>query len=109
MTFQQLIRMFVVQTIKAQLEKHRSSATCNECHRKIDPLGFAMECFDPIGRTRTTYDVRGKLKVDTEGILPGGEAFSDLAELKKILVSHEEFFVRTLVSTSPHPCYRTTY
>ena len=85
-------------TVKAQLEKHRSSATCNECHRKIDPLGFAMECFDPIGRTRTTYDVRGKQKVNTEGILPSGEAFSDLSELKKILVCHEEFFVRTLVS-----------
>ena len=85
-------------TVKAQLEKHRSSAACNECHRKIDPLGFAMECFDPIGRTRTTYDVRGKRKVDTAGVLPSGESFSNLAELKKILVRHEEFFVRTLVT-----------
>ena len=85
-------------TVKAQLEKHRSSAVCNECHRKIDPLGFAMECFDPIGRTRTTYDVRGKRKVDTAGVLPSGDSFSNLAELKKILVRHEEFFVRTLVT-----------
>ncbi len=87
-----------VTTVKAQLEKHRSSAVCNECHRKIDPLGFAMECFDPIGRTRTTYDVRGKRKVDTAGVLPSGESFSNLAEQKKILVRHEEFFVRTLVT-----------
>ena len=85
-------------TIKNQLEKHRSSAACNECHRKIDPLGFAMECFDPIGRTRTAYDVRGNRKVDTAGVLPSGESFSNLAELKKILVRHEEFFVRTLVT-----------
>ena len=85
-------------TIKNQLEKHRSSAACNECHRKIDPLGYAMECFDPIGRTRTAYDVRGNRKVDTAGVLPTGESFSNLAELKKILVSHEEFFVRTLVT-----------
>ena len=85
-------------TVKAQLEKHRSSAACNECHRKIDPLGFAMECFDPIGRTRTTYDVRGKRKIDTAGVLPSGESFSNLAELKTILVRHEEFFVRTLVT-----------
>ena len=85
-------------TVKAQLEKHRSSAACNECHRKIDPLGFAMECFDPIGRTRTTYDVRGKRKVDTAGVLPSGESFSNLADLKTILVRHEEFFVRTLVT-----------
>ena len=85
-------------TVKAQLEKHRSSAACNECHRKIDPLGFAMECFDPIGRTRSAYDMRGKRKVDTAGVLPSGESFSNLAELKKILVRHEEFFVRTLVT-----------
>ena len=85
-------------TIKNQLEKHRSSAACNECHRKIDPLGFAMECFDPIGRTRTAYNVRGNRKVDTAGVLPSGESFSNLAELKKILVRHEEFFVRTLVT-----------
>jgi hypothetical protein len=85
-------------TIKAQLEKHRSSAACNECHRKIDPLGFAMECFDPIGRARSAYDMRGKSKVDTAGVLPSGESFSNLAELKKILVRREPFFVRTLIT-----------
>ena len=84
-------------TIKAQLEKHRSSAACNDCHRKIDPLGYAMECFDPIGRVRSTYDMRGKSKVDTAGVLPSGESFSNLAELKKILVRREPFFVRTLI------------
>ena len=47
-------------TIRAQLEKHHSSAACNEWHRKIDPLGSAMECFDPIGRTRSTYNGRAK-------------------------------------------------
>ena len=85
-------------TIKAQLEKHRSSAACNECHRKIDPLGFAMECFDPIGRARSAYDMRGKSKVDTAGVLPSGESFSNLAELKIILVRREPFFVRTLIT-----------
>ena len=35
------------------LEKHRSDAACIECHRRIDPLGFALESFDPIGRERT--------------------------------------------------------
>ena len=40
-------------TIRVQLEKYRSSAACNEWHRKIDPLGSAMECFDPIGRARS--------------------------------------------------------
>jgi hypothetical protein len=62
-------------TIRAQLEKHRSSAACNECHRKIDPLGSAMECFDPIGQARSAYDIRCKSKVDTAGILPSRESF----------------------------------
>ena len=39
-------------TIRGQLEKHREIATCAECHRKIDPLGFALENFDAIGRWR---------------------------------------------------------
>ena len=39
-------------TIREQLAKHRNVATCAECHRKIDPIGFAMESFDPIGSFR---------------------------------------------------------
>ncbi len=39
-------------TIRQQLAKHRNVATCAECHRKIDPIGFALESFDPIGSFR---------------------------------------------------------
>jgi hypothetical protein len=59
-------------SIRELLEKHRSSAACNECHRKIDPLGFALECFDPIGRSRTRYD--RKTTIDTSGKLPSGQS-----------------------------------
>ncbi len=45
-------------TIRDQLEKHRSNASCIDCHRKMDPLGFALENFDPIGRWRESYDAR---------------------------------------------------
>ena len=38
------------------LTKHRENAACFECHRKIDPLGFALENFDPIGAWRTNYE-----------------------------------------------------
>ncbi len=61
--------------IRVQLKKHRSSAACNEWHRKIDPLGSAVECFDPIGQARSACDMRFKSKVDTGGILPSRESF----------------------------------
>lgn len=81
-------------TIRQQLDKHRLSETCNHCHRKIDPLGFALECFDAIGQYRSHYD--SQKTVDTSGDLPGGQSFADVAELKKLLAEREEFFVRTL-------------
>ena len=63
-------------TIREQLAKHRELATCNQCHRKIDPYGFALEGFDPIGRLRTFYDAQRKQPIDTSGELPGDKSFS---------------------------------
>lgn len=83
-------------SIRDRLNKHRESATCNQCHRKIDPLGFALEGFDPIGRSRDYYNVKRRIRVDTSGELPGGQKFSSIAELKKLLLKRKEFFVRTL-------------
>jgi hypothetical protein len=48
------------QSIREQLAKHRSSAQCASCHRKLDPYGFALENFDPIGGYRTQYRALGK-------------------------------------------------
>ncbi len=42
-------------TIRAQLEKHKNVASCNDCHRKIDPAGWALESFDAIGQYRKKY------------------------------------------------------
>jgi len=80
------------------LAKHRESAACNQCHRKFDPLGFALEGFDPIGRKREFYDSKQTIKIDTSGVLPGGDRFSCLEELRTILLKREEFFVRTVAS-----------
>lgn len=85
-------------TIRDQLVKHSESAACNQCHRKIDPLGFALEGFDPIGREREYYDAKGKHKIDTSGVLPGGDAFSGPAELRTLLLARREFFVRTVTN-----------
>lgn len=86
-------------TIREQLAKHRSIETCAECHRKIDPIGFALESFDPIGSLRFTYrDSAGKSAgaVDPTGTLPTGEAFADIAELKKLLLKQKTQFAHCL-------------
>jgi hypothetical protein len=81
-------------SIRELLSKHRESASCYGCHQKIDPLGFALENFDPIGRWRVTY---GKSSpIDASGELPGGKSFTDLAGLKKILVERKDLFARML-------------
>jgi hypothetical protein len=79
-------------SVRDLLEKHRASAACNECHRKIDPLGFALECFDPIGELRTRYE--NKAAIDTSGKLPSGQAFGGVAELKTLLMQRRAFFAR---------------
>ena len=81
-------------TVREELAKHRSIATCAECHRKIDPLGFALENFDPIGAWRTEY---GKnLPVDASGMLPSGEVFDDIRQLRTLLIERHELFTRSL-------------
>ena len=86
-------------TIREQLAKHRNVATCAECHRKIDPIGFALESFDPIGSFRRQYgNDSGKLVriVDTTGTLPSGESFADIAELKQLLLKQKTQFAKCL-------------
>ena len=92
-------------TIREQLDAHRSSPVCANCHRVIDPPGFALESFDPIGGFRTRYRVSGGTgtfggfevplpflegpAVDASGITPDGEAFSGIEEYKRLLLSQE--------------------
>ncbi len=81
-------------SIREQLEKHRISPVCNDCHRKIDPPGFAMENFDPIGRWRDNY--RRGVPVDASGTLPNGKKFKNIEGLKRILVQQKTRFARAL-------------
>lgn len=69
-------------TIREQLDKHRSNASCVVCHHTIDPPGFALENFDPVGGWRTTYG--NGPKVDPSGVTPDGDAFAGLEEWKAI-------------------------
>jgi hypothetical protein len=81
-------------SMRELLAKHRDNPACFECHRKIDPLGFALETFDPIGAARTTY--AKNVPIDTSGELPNGQRFADLAGLKRLLVERKAQFARML-------------
>ncbi|QDT11769.1 DUF1592 domain-containing protein [Planctomycetes bacterium K23_9] len=84
-------------SIRDQLQKHRTVATCNACHQKIDPLGFALESFDEIGRHRDRYhQSRTRVKVDTNGSLPSGESFKDIRDLKPLLMKQSDKFAKNL-------------
>jgi hypothetical protein len=92
-------------TIRDRLAKHRADPTCAECHRRIDPLGFSLENFDPVGRWRVTYPKPkdGKTpapQVDPSGELPSGESYSDFASFKKLILdSREDLFTRHLIGS----------
>ncbi len=81
------------QTFREKLALHARDATCAGCHKKIDPLGFALENYDAIGAWRE--QVAGA-PVDNVGRLPGGQEFRGPAGLKQILSQHKDQFVRNL-------------
>jgi mono/diheme cytochrome c family protein len=80
-------------TVREQLEKHRTDASCASCHRQMDPLGFALESFDPIGGLRTRYSKAQA--VSTYGEYRG-RAFHDVSGLRKILAANLRPFARHL-------------
>tara|TARA_R110002072_G_scaffold38612_4_gene111780 strand:- start:11661 stop:14153 length:2493 start_codon:yes stop_codon:yes gene_type:complete len=89
-------------TIRERLSKHSQDKTCAVCHRSIDPLGYALETFDPIGRWRDKYPkAKGKgkaAKVDATGKFPSGEEFTNFGDFKqKLLESRREQFTRSLI------------
>lgn len=99
------------QTIREQLDKHRDEASCNVCHRHIDPPGFALESFDPAGKYREKYlrfivnpdhveegwgSVQPVADVDASGTTTAGQSFADIREFKRLLVEDKARFVRCL-------------
>ena len=85
-------------TIREQLDRHRTDTVCNSCHRNIDPPGFALESFDPIGGFREAYRIPGEegaggyrkgLPVDVTGTTPQGQVFVGIEEYKKLLYGNE--------------------
>ncbi|MCM8540701.1 MAG: DUF1592 domain-containing protein [Lentisphaeraceae bacterium] len=105
------------QTLREILDKHRSTQSCNSCHKKIDPLGFALEVFNPIGGERSHFrsygkharkvdtivkgkKVRYKLgsKVDASGIMEDGQKYENFQQFRDILANQEELLAKAMTT-----------
>lgn len=101
-------------TIRDQLARHRQVASCAGCHSKIDPPGFALESFDVIGGWREHYRSTGNgkevkvdgrrmpylqgKKIDPADVLPDGQTFRDIDELKQLLLKDKDQLARSLTA-----------
>ena len=104
-------------TIRETLAKHQTVEACAVCHRRIDPPGFAMECFDPVGSDRQRYRLSKGVKrtavvglrflhkdfnlgqpVDCTGQTEDGFTFTDIRDFKQHLMKSKEQVARNLVS-----------
>ncbi len=83
-----------VLTMRERMEAHRANPACAVCHRMMDPLGFALENFDGLGRWRETIGELGAA-IDSSGVLPDGTAFNGPGGLREILLSKQDLFVET--------------
>jgi hypothetical protein len=79
--------------IRERLAQHRADPTCAACHDRMDPVGFALENFDAVGRWR---ELEGGRPVDAAGGLPDGSEFTGVAGLEQGLLAHPDVFVGTL-------------
>ncbi|HUQ91679.1 MAG TPA: DUF1592 domain-containing protein [Bryobacteraceae bacterium] len=82
-------------TVRERLTRHRDNPACAACHSRIDPLGFALENYDPIGRWRE--EDAGK-PVDNSGELIDGTKFHGPDQLKAALFERKDLFIRNLTS-----------
>jgi hypothetical protein len=81
-------------TVREILDKHRSDSACNSCHIEIDPHGYALEHFDPIGRWRESYPSGHAIEADGE---IGRQAFDGIAEMKAVLLKYEKTVAKGLL------------
>jgi hypothetical protein len=78
-------------SVRARMEEHRSNPVCAACHKQMDPLGFALENFDAIGKYRT---MDGDSPIDASGAFVDGSKFSNPAEFRQALLAHKDEFIR---------------
>jgi hypothetical protein len=77
-------------TMREAMTAHRANPACAGCHARMDPIGFAMENFDAVGKWRQQDNGNS---IDVSGVLPDGTKFEGMAGLKKELLRHPDQFV----------------
>ena len=80
-------------SMRERMEAHRANPVCASCHTRMDPLGFALEHFDAVGKWR---EAEGDVPVDASGTLPDGTTFDGLAGLRGVLLDRSDEFVTTV-------------
>jgi hypothetical protein len=80
-------------SLRDRMEQHRSSPACAGCHQRMDPLGFALENFDALGKWRTVADGE---RVNASASLQDGTTFEGITGLRNLLVKHKDDYVRTV-------------
>ena len=80
-------------SMRARMEAHRANPVCSACHAQMDPLGFALEQFDAVGKYR---EEEGGVPVDPSGTMPDGAEFDGLSDLRAILFERRDEFVATV-------------
>jgi len=86
-------KTITAKTLRERMIQHRQDPSCASCHSKMDPLGFGLENFDPIGGWRT---MEGEIPVDATGELPDGTKFNGPTQLKALLMKEKDLFVKSL-------------
>jgi uncharacterized protein DUF1592/uncharacterized protein DUF1588/uncharacterized protein DUF1587/uncharacterized protein DUF1585/uncharacterized protein DUF1595/cytochrome c len=81
-------------TMRQKLAQHRTDPNCASCHQAMDPLGLALENYDPIGAWRATD---GGVPIDVSATMPDGQTFRGAEGLKAILRARQGDFRRGLV------------
>ena len=85
----------VATTVRERLEQHRANPTCNSCHSVMDPLGFALDNFDAVGKWRD-IDRFTATPIDASGLMPNGSTVTGPIELRAALLSRPNNFVQGL-------------
>jgi hypothetical protein len=80
-------------TLREAMIQHRAAPACAGCHARMDPIGFAMENFDAVGRWR---ERDGEHPIDATGVFPEGTKFEGIPGLRKELLRQPEQFVGTV-------------